>query len=55
MPLRLLFPKLYEYSSNKNETINDCFDAGERKLDFCRSFGQEELNQWNNMIDLLQG
>ena len=43
VPLRLLFPKLYEYSSNKIDTISDYFDLGEWKVDFCRPLDQDEL------------
>ena len=37
VPLRLLFPKLYGYCTNNKTTVDEYFDSGEWKIDFCRS------------------
>ena len=55
VPLRLLFSKLYGYCTNKKTTVDECFDSGEWKLDFYRSLDQNEIAQWDEMLDLLGG
>ncbi|KAG2546014.1 hypothetical protein PVAP13_9KG028826 [Panicum virgatum] len=53
IPLRLEFPNLYEYSYNKNCVVSECWIEGEWKMNFRRSFGQDELLQWEQLLHII--
>jgi hypothetical protein len=53
VPLKLLFPNLYNCCRDKNCLVGDCYDEDEWIQDFKRSFGKEEVDQWESLIDML--
>ena len=54
IPLRLEFPKLYEWCYNKKCLVSDCWMDGEWQIDFCRPFGQEEIQQWEALLQQIE-
>ncbi|KAG2597223.1 hypothetical protein PVAP13_5KG192707, partial [Panicum virgatum] len=53
IPLKLEFPKRYEYSYNKNCLVSECWIEGEWKINFRRSFGHDELLQWEQLLHII--
>jgi hypothetical protein len=54
VPLKLIFPKLYEYSGEQNCLVSECWDSGEWVMDFARPLSQNEARQWDSLLVLLQ-
>jgi hypothetical protein len=54
VPLKLVFPKLYEYCRNKNCTVSDCWDGSEWRMDFSRPLSPVEAEGWEDMIAMLR-
>lgn len=53
VPLRIKFPSLYTYCADQKATVAELFDGEEWNITFNRSFSNDDLVQWNNlMIDL---
>lgn len=54
VPLKLVFPSPYDFSRDKRCLVSDCFKTNERVLEFCRSFGQAEVMQWEALLELVK-
>jgi len=52
-PLRLEFPRLYDYCYNKTSLVSDCWVEGDWRIDFRRSLDQSDLTQWNHLLRVL--
>jgi hypothetical protein len=50
VPLKLIFPKLYEYSGEKDCLMSECWDDGELVMDFARSLSQNDAYQWDALL-----
>jgi len=46
IPLRLEFPKLFNYVTNRSATIAEYWAGGEWTIPFCRTFGTDDLVAW---------
>ena len=55
IPLRLEFPKLFQYCTKQGATISDFWAEGEWNIPFRRSFGAEEIADWEMLMEKLQG
>jgi hypothetical protein len=53
VPLKLVFPKLYEYCRNKNCTVSDCWEGGEWRMDFSKPLSPVDAEGWEDMLDML--
>lgn len=53
-PLRLVFPKMYDYCNNKASLVSDCFCDGEWLIPFRRSFSNADLRSWEELLQLLE-
>ena len=53
IPLKLVFPKLYDFSYTKNCTVSDYRVGGEWRIPFRRSLGVAEVRQWEDMLEML--
>lgn len=47
------FPRLYSCCRDKQALVADCYDEGEWNPEFRRSFGGEEVAEWNDMSEIL--
>jgi hypothetical protein len=54
VPLKLIFPKLYEYCRNKNCTVSDCWDGSEWRMDFSRPLSLVEAEGLEDMLGMLR-
>ena len=54
IPLKLAFPKLYEFSYAKNCTVSDYFVGGEWNIPLRRSLGATEVKQWEELLLMLE-
>ena len=54
VPLRLLFPRVFNLCRDKSATVNQCFADGEVSLNFRRTFTQSDFEEWEKLLDLLQ-
>ena len=52
-PLRLEFPRLYDYCYNKTSLVSDCWVDGEWRIDFRRSLDPSDLTQWDHLLRVL--
>lgn len=55
MPLKVLFPDLYEISYDQGATVNDLYEGGGWKLDFRRNLNPMKESELNNLKSLLNG
>ncbi|KAG2553601.1 hypothetical protein PVAP13_9KG460127 [Panicum virgatum] len=55
VPLRKLFPVVYDFCRYKTLTVSQCFVDGELYMDFARSFDNDNILEWENMCSMLQG
>ena len=53
IPLKLEFPKLYDYCYNKNCLVSDCWVEGEWRIELRRSLDMAELLQWEQLLHTL--
>jgi hypothetical protein len=53
VPLKLIFPGLYNISDRKNDLVSDCYKQGEWVTKFRRSFGPEDVAQWADLLSML--
>ena len=51
--LKLQFPKLFSYSSNKDVSVQETHADGVWSLQFRRSLSDEEMGDWSSLLDLL--
>ena len=49
-PLKEAFPKLYDCCDDKEILFHDCWNGEEWNLNFRRSFGLEEMREWENLM-----
>jgi hypothetical protein len=54
LPLKLSFPKLYEYSRDKCCLVSECYDKGDWYMDFRRTLTQGEAIQWEALVRQLK-
>lgn len=54
VPLKLLFPKLYDYCRNKECTVGECWQMGEWTMNFRRSLKREEADQWEELLEMIK-
>jgi hypothetical protein len=54
VPLRLKFPRVYGCCRDKNAIVRDCWASSSWDFDFCRTFGPDELKEWEELLSLLQ-
>lgn len=54
VPLRLKFPRVYGCCRDKNAIVRDCWVSSSWDFDFCRTFGPDELKEWEELLSLLQ-
>jgi hypothetical protein len=50
VPLKLVFPKLFEYCKDKHCTVMNCWE-GEWVMDFARTLSREEGDQWAELVN----
>lgn len=53
-PLKLLFPKLYEYCSKKKCTVQDFWREGEWVINFRRTLSVVEATQWDDLLNTIK-
>jgi hypothetical protein len=53
LPLKLTFPRLYEYCGAKNCLVSECC-KGEWYMDFRRPLSSSEAAQWEMLVDKLE-
>jgi len=39
VPLKIIFPRIYDYCRNKNSLVSECLINGQWRFDFTRTFG----------------
>jgi len=54
IPLRLEFPKLFQFCSKQGTTISEFWENGEWNITFRRSFGAAEIADWESLMGKLQ-
>ena len=52
-PLKLVFPKIFDYCRNKNSLVSECMIDGQWQFDFTRTFGPEEVQEWEELLTKL--
>lgn len=55
VPLRLIYPEIYEKCRNKQATVAECWDNGCWGFDFHRTFREHERERWDDLLTALQG
>jgi hypothetical protein len=55
VPLKLEFPRLFACCRDKNITVSDCWGDEEWDIDFRRTFGAEEVAEWEQLLLKLGG
>lgn len=53
VPLKLVFPRLYNISNRKNDLVIDCYKQGEWVIKFRTPFGPGEVTQWAELLNML--
>jgi hypothetical protein len=53
-PLKVQYPKLYDYSREKQCTVQECWRGGVNGLWNLRSLSLDEVEQWVDLVDLIQ-
>ena len=51
--LKRPFPRLYNYYRDKEAMVSDCWDGEEWSINFRRSFGEEEVKEWEALLQEL--
>jgi len=54
IPLRLEFPKLFNYAITRSATIAEYWAGGEWIIPFRRTFGADDLVAWEQLMDKLR-
>jgi hypothetical protein len=54
IPLRLIFPRLYNLFGRKQCLVSECQTEGEWTMNFTRPLSEEEAAQWDSLVDLLE-
>ena len=54
IPLRLEFPKLFNYATIRSATIAEYWAGGEWIIPFRRTFGADDLVAWEQLMDKLR-
>lgn len=53
-PLKLIFPRLFEYCRNKSCMVNECWKDGEWTMQFRRSLSPEDALQWEAFVETIK-
>ena len=48
--LKEVFPRLYNCCRDKDAMVCDCWDGEEWSINFRRSFGEEEVKEWEALL-----
>jgi hypothetical protein len=54
-PLKVLFPAIYACCEQQNKTVAEVMGGDGLNLTFCRSFGPEEVEEWDNLRRVVEG
>lgn len=54
VPLKLLFPKIYEFCRDKKCSVAECWGNNECTMDLKRSLNLEEAAQWEALMDTIK-
>lgn len=49
-----MYPRLYEYTRGKKNTVAECWKNGEWCLEFVRSLSPEEADQWESLMNEIE-
>lgn len=55
IPLKLAFPRLFKICSDEKATVYECWDGSCWDIMFRRSFGPNEIAEWDEMMLSLDG
>jgi hypothetical protein len=54
VPLKLIFPKLYNYCGKKDCSVRECWNTGVWVMNFSRPLSQDKARQWDDLVLKLQ-
>lgn len=54
VPLKLVFPRLYDYCRDKSCAVGDCWKDEKWTMEFRRTLSIEEANQWEELVNKIR-